>query len=183
MAILPDLRALRTQLVGAEMRFAFFNAERTAPGDGDGIQHRIDEAFEILLDPSRPRSPYYNRAAVRNGAALSVDALEGLPGDVAAIETTPAHVDAAVSARLLERGFVPAYQLCYLGTVPAGVRRSAATCSTLRRRTSIFSSTCCKRRASRFRRRNVPPSGAITARRSSAPLSFATSGTASAAGP
>jgi hypothetical protein len=118
----PDQRALRTRLVGAELRFAWFNAQRTAPGSGDGIQHRINETFEILLDPSRPTSPYYNRAAARPGAALSAETLDGLPGEIVAIETTPAHVDAVVSARLIERGFVPAYQLCYLGVVPAGLQ-------------------------------------------------------------
>jgi len=116
----PNLHDMRERLVGAEMRFAYFNAQRTTPGAGEGIRHRTNESFEILLDPARPMSPYYNRAAVRPGVGVNPEALDSLPSEVTAIETTPAHVDAAVAARLIERGFAPAYQLCYLGTAPVG---------------------------------------------------------------
>ncbi len=120
-----NLRALREELVGAEMRFAAFNARRTCAGTGAGIASGSAAAYEWLVDPSRPTSAYYNRASLRPGATLDEALVETLPAAIRALETTPSHLDSDVAARLRGRGFAPAYALCYLACRPARARIGA----------------------------------------------------------
>jgi len=107
------------RLLPAEIAYAHFNALRTTEhGHCPGIRRDTTEAFEYLLDPSRPTSLYYNRAIGRAAESLSDAALRSLPPGIVGLELTPTQLTSAVAAQLLELGFMPAYQLCYLGASP-----------------------------------------------------------------
>ena len=106
-------------LIPAEIAYAHFNALRTTEhGRHPGIRRDTTEAFEYLVDPSRPASLYYNRAIGRATESLSDAALRSLPLGIVGLEVTPAQLTSEVAAQLLEQGFTPAYQLCYLGANP-----------------------------------------------------------------
>lgn len=114
-----DLAEARGRLVTAELAVAHFNAIRTCASGAEGAIRRDGLAgFEVLLDPSRPSNPYYNRAVPTGAAALSDDGLATLPAGVAAIETAPDQLDPGAADRLLARGFRPSWQLCYLAAEP-----------------------------------------------------------------
>jgi hypothetical protein len=106
----------------AEMAYAHFNALRTAAHESEpGIRRNTADAFEILVDPGRPTSTYYNRAVSRSAAASLSDAsVRKLPAGIAGLELTPAQLNPEIATLLLELGFAPAYQLCYLGVIPGG---------------------------------------------------------------
>jgi Acetyltransferase (GNAT) family len=107
------------RLLPAEIAYAHFNALRTTEhGHLPDIRRDTTEAFEYLLDPGRPTSLYYNRAIGRAAASLSGAALRSLPSGIVGLELTPTQLTAEVAAQLLELGFTPAYQLCYLGASP-----------------------------------------------------------------
>jgi len=107
-------------LMRAELTLAHFNALRTSAAEGsNGIQRITTEAFEYLLEPARPTSPYYNRAVARSAESFTPDALLTLRDDIASIEVLPNQLDSESAERLLARGFLPSYQLCYLGVVPS----------------------------------------------------------------
>ncbi|HYS12683.1 MAG TPA: hypothetical protein VEN28_05190 [Burkholderiaceae bacterium] len=115
-----NLKEMDERLIRAEMALAHFNARRTSAVSGDaGIQRGLTDTFEYLLDPARPGSTYYNRAIASSGEAFAPQALRELPAGVVGIELNPAQLNPEISAALLELGFQPAYQLCYLGVVPA----------------------------------------------------------------
>lgn len=114
-----NLAEARERLVGAELAVAHFNARRTcAAGSEDAIRRGAVAGFEVLLDASRPSNPYYNRAVPTGSAALSDDSLEALPAGVVALETAPAQLDPGSAERLAARGYLPAWQLCYLAAEP-----------------------------------------------------------------
>jgi len=114
-----NLTQMYAQLPRAEMAFAHFNTLRTAAHESDpGIRRNSAEAFEYLVDPSRPTSAYYNRAISRCAGPLSVSDLRKLPSGIAGLELTPVQLTREIAALLLELGFAPAYQLCYLGVFP-----------------------------------------------------------------
>jgi hypothetical protein len=116
-----DLKEMYRRLPLAELAFAHFNARRTAAHEHEsGIRRSSAEAFEYLVDPGRPTSPYYNRAISQSAGSLSVPALRKLPPGIAALELTPEQLTSEIAALLLELGFAPAYQLCYLGIIPNG---------------------------------------------------------------
>jgi Fe2+ transport system protein FeoA len=107
------------RLIPAEIAFAHFNALRTAAGEGhSGIRRGVHETLEYLVDPTRESSTYYNRAVGRSADSLSDSALRGLPATIVGLEITPGQLTHELAGRLLELGFQPAYQLCYLGLVP-----------------------------------------------------------------
>ena len=107
------------RLIPAELAFARFNALRTTDADSPaGIRRGANEAFEYLVDPTRPASTYYNRAVGRSIDSLSGASLDTLPPSIAALEVTPALLTPEGAQRLHERGFRPAYALCYLGVSP-----------------------------------------------------------------
>jgi hypothetical protein len=114
-----NLEEMARRLPHAEMNVAFFNAHRTCGSTFEGeIERGVTQSFEFLLDPTRPASSYYNRAVARTPEAFAPEALLELPGRIVGIELTPAQLSPAVSAHLIERGFRPAYQLCYLAVAP-----------------------------------------------------------------
>ena len=113
-----NARELFEGLMQAELTLAHFNAMRTTPAESDvAIQRITTESFEYLLEPARPTSTYYNRAVARSSESFAAEALSTLRDDVAGIEVLPNQLDAGAAERLVARGFVPAYQLCYLGAV------------------------------------------------------------------
>ena len=115
------------RLPAAELEFAAFNAARTTPvARDDAIRRGATATFDFLLDGTRPQSTYYNRAIARSVAPFGADALDELPREVAAVELRPAQLDPALSGRLLELGFKPAYQLCYLGGIPSELARASS---------------------------------------------------------
>lgn len=118
-----NLRTALEQLPEAELTLAHFNAMRTTPalGAADIFRGRT-QAFAYLVDVSRPGNSYYNRAVTRTSDALSAPALAELPRAIAAIETKPGDLNPGSCALLLESGFVPSHQICYLGSLPSGVQ-------------------------------------------------------------
>lgn len=109
------------RLIPVEMAYAHFNALRTAAHEHQpGIRHDATEAFDYLVDPARPASTYYNRAIGRTAGSLSNSALRSLPSGIVGLEVAPAQLSPSVAEQLLELGFRPAYQLCYLGVAPNG---------------------------------------------------------------
>ncbi|MBK7976688.1 MAG: hypothetical protein IPK07_26620 [Deltaproteobacteria bacterium] len=116
-----NLSAARARLVEAELAVAHFNALRTCAAGAEGAIRRDAVAgFEVLLDPSRPSNPYYNRSVPAHPAALAEEGLAALPAGVVAVETAPGELDPGCADRLLARGFGPAWQLCYLAADPRG---------------------------------------------------------------
>lgn len=113
-------KEMYTRIAAAELAFAHFNALRTAATeDLAGIQRGANDAWEYLVDPTRPASCYYNRAIGRTTHALSKDSLAALPLVISGLELTPGQLSSEVAETLIELGFRPAYQLCYLGMTPA----------------------------------------------------------------
>src|SRR5882672_8771073 len=100
-------------LAHAEMNVALFNAHRTSGATdesaiGEGrIERSATRSFEFLLDPTRPTSPYYNRAVGRTQEAFAPEALLELPGGIVGVELTPVQLSRAIAAHLIERGLRP----------------------------------------------------------------------------
>jgi hypothetical protein len=112
---------LREGLIPAEMALAHFNAVRTTPAEtGASIERITTPEFECLLEPARPTSTYYNRAVAKSADSLTADSLRNLRNEVVGLEVFPDQVSAESAGLLLEHGFMPSYQLCYLAAVPAG---------------------------------------------------------------
>lgn len=110
----PDFHALLQDLAAAELSFAAFNARRTGRDNEAVVEQGSAGPFDYLLDRSRPGHPYYNRAIARTPGPLPPEAIEALPGALAALELRPAQLDAVAAAALLAAGFHPAASLCYL---------------------------------------------------------------------
>lgn len=109
--------SLRTRLLLAELAYAHFNAHRTSAGSCDVIVRSRSGSFEVLLDASRPTSPYYNRAVPSSTDDLRDQSLRELPPAVMGVEVERAHGACAETRATLARfGFAPAYSLCYLST-------------------------------------------------------------------
>jgi GNAT superfamily N-acetyltransferase len=108
------------RLVPAEMAVAHFNAQRTSAIEPQpAIQRGSTADFEMLLDPSRPSSSYYNRAVALTSRAVTEASLQSLPAGIVGLELGPALLTPEVGVLLQALDFAPAYQLCYLGLVPA----------------------------------------------------------------
>jgi GNAT superfamily N-acetyltransferase len=115
-----NLADMLAWLPSAEMAVAHFNALRTSAVEPQpGIQRHSTGDFETLVDPSRPRSSYYNRAVALRPQALTKASLRALPAGIVGLELGPGLLTPEVGAVLRAAGFEPAYPLCYLGTVPA----------------------------------------------------------------
>ena len=66
-----DVKEMCQRLIPAEIAYAHFNAQRTTAHEHHpGIRRDTTEAFEYLLDPSRPASLYYNRVVGRFAESL-----------------------------------------------------------------------------------------------------------------
>lgn len=110
---------MAARLVDAELALALFNALRTASApDLSGIQRGHHGDVEFLLDPTRPASPYYNRAVGRLPDSWTEAAFSALPTGVAGIEIAPQQLSAEVASRLAAMNFRSAHALCYLGMEP-----------------------------------------------------------------
>jgi len=116
------LKNLFDRLPSTELDFAQFNALRTSDSDDPAtVQRGRTDAFDFLLDLSRPTSPYYNRALSRQPGSCSAADLSQLPARVVSVELVPSQMTAASAEGLLAGGFRPAYQLCYLVAQPTGL--------------------------------------------------------------
>ena len=106
-------------LLESELSYAYFNARRTTDATTDGtILRGRHQGVPYIIDTSRPRSEYYNRAVIPPDVTALADFVQQLPVSVQAIELLfPQQTETNVSC-LLKAGFAPASSLCYLAATP-----------------------------------------------------------------
>jgi len=106
-------------LLEAELNYAYFNAKRTAANSNDGsISKARFKGVPYITDSRRPQIEYYNRAVLPADFTSLEDVVEKLSASVQAIELLiPQQTEDNFSC-LLNAGFAPASNLCYLVATP-----------------------------------------------------------------
>ena len=107
-------------LFEAELRYAYFNARRTAFGTtNDAISVSYGKSFGHIEDLSRSQSEYYNRVVVHPDAASVAEILKQIPLTSLAIELVIPQQTNQNFTCLLNAGFRPSNSLCYLVAHPS----------------------------------------------------------------
>jgi len=116
--MIDDLNAL----LHAELRYAYFNARRTASEAAPtGIVLADSAEVPHVLDSGRPDNVYYNRAVVPPTCGCVAEVLDTLSAAVQAIELLFPQQTETNFASLLNARFRPVSSLCYLEATPSAV--------------------------------------------------------------
>lgn len=107
-------------LVEAEQDYTIFNALRTTPSPAaEGICRAVGGSFCCVFDPTRPESPYYNRAVLLPASKTADFDFSRLPDSVRGIEIFSPQQTEEISQDLSTAGFRPGSSLRYLAAEPA----------------------------------------------------------------
>lgn len=107
-------------LLEAELGYAYFNARRTTvESPNNAISRSSIKGVSHVADSNRPLSEYYNRAVVHPDSESLAELLQHIPATVRAIELLIPQQTEENFTCLLNAGFTPAFNLCYLIAIPS----------------------------------------------------------------